>query len=131
MAVTKEHPQSSLLGETVTSTVAVLTGNALLCPSTANSQAVLKLMTTAFHHCRPPVSPGGGSELPEALLEPGDELLFANTAEAFRASLIAQLVKNLPAMQKTLVRFLGQEDPLEKGKATHTSILTWRIPWTV
>lgn len=51
MAVTKEHPQSSLLGETVTSTVAVLTGNALLCPSTANSQAVLKLMTTAFHHC--------------------------------------------------------------------------------
>ena len=59
------------------------------------------------------------------------ELLFANTAEAFRASLIAQLVKNPPAMQKTLVRFLGQEDPLEKGKATYTSILAWRIPWTV
>ena len=39
------------------------------------------------------------------------------------ASLIAQLVKNLPAMQKTLVQFLGQEDPLEKGKATHSSIL--------
>ena len=59
------------------------------------------------------------------------ELLFSNTAEAFRASLIALLVKNPPAMQKTLVRFLGQEDPLEKGKATHTSILAWRIPWTV
>ena len=49
----------------------------------------------------------------------------------FWASMMAQLVKNLPAMQKTLVQFLGQEDPLEKGKATHSSILAWRIPWTV
>ena len=48
-----------------------------------------------------------------------------------RASLIPQLVKNLPAMPETLVRFLGWEDPLEKGKATHSSILAWRIPWTV
>ena len=48
-----------------------------------------------------------------------------------RASLIAQLVKNLPAMQETLVRFLGQEDLLEKGKATHFSILAWRIPCIV
>ena len=46
-------------------------------------------------------------------------------------SLVAQLVKNLPAMQETLVQFLGWEDPLEKGKATHSSILAWRIPWTV
>ena len=46
------------------------------------------------------------------------------------ASLIAQLVKNLPAMQETWVRCLSWEDPLEKGKATHSSILTWRIPWT-
>ena len=45
-------------------------------------------------------------------------------------SLIAQLVKNPPAMQETLVRFLGWEDPLEKGKDTHSSILAWRIPWT-
>ena len=45
------------------------------------------------------------------------------------ASLVAQLVKNPPAMQETLVQFLGQEDPLEKGTATHSSILTWRIPW--
>ena len=44
------------------------------------------------------------------------------------ASLIAQLVKNLPAMQETLVRFLGQEDPLEEGMATHSSVLAWRIP---
>ena len=41
------------------------------------------------------------------------------------------MVKNLPAMQETLVRFLGWEDPLEKGKATNFSILAWRIPWTV
>ena len=40
-----------------------------------------------------------------------------------RASLVAQMVKNLPAMQETWVRFLGQEDPLEKGQATHSSIL--------
>ena len=46
-----------------------------------------------------------------------------------RASLIAQLVKNLPAMQETPVRFLGWEDPLEKGKATHCSILAWRLSW--
>ena len=47
------------------------------------------------------------------------------------ASLVAQLVKNLPAMWETCVRSLGQEDPLEKEKATHSSILAWRIPWTV
>ena len=47
------------------------------------------------------------------------------------ASLVAQLVKNPPTMQETLVRFLGQEDPLEKGKAIHSSILAWRIPWTI
>ena len=47
------------------------------------------------------------------------------------ASLIAQLVKNPPAMQETLVQFLGWEDPLDKGKATHSSILAWRTPWTV
>ena len=46
-------------------------------------------------------------------------------------SLVAQLVKNLPAKQETLVQFLGWEEPLEKGKATHSSILAWRIPWTV
>ena len=47
------------------------------------------------------------------------------------ASLVAQLVKNLPAMRKTWVQSLGWEDPLEKGKATHSSILAWRIPLTV
>ena len=46
------------------------------------------------------------------------------------ASLVAQMVKNLPAMRETQVQSLGQEDPLEKGMATHSSILAWRIPWT-
>ena len=46
------------------------------------------------------------------------------------ASLVAQMVRNLPAMLETWVRSLGQEDPLEKGVATHSSILAWRNPWT-
>ena len=46
-------------------------------------------------------------------------------------SLWAHLVKNLPAMQETWVQSLHWEDPLEKGKATHSSILTWGIPWTI
>ena len=43
---------------------------------------------------------------------------------------MAQTLKNLPAMQETQVQSLGLEDPLENGKATHSSILAWRIPWT-
>ena len=43
---------------------------------------------------------------------------------------VAQTVKNLSAMQETWVRSLGGEDPLEKGMATHSSVLAWRIPWT-
>ena len=46
------------------------------------------------------------------------------------ASLVAQLVKNLPAMWETWVQSLGWEDPLEKGQATHSTILAWRVPWT-
>ena len=51
-------------------------------------------------------------------------LLFSVT------SLVAQTVKNLPAMQETMVRSLGWEDPLEKDLAAHSRILAWRIPWT-
>ena len=43
---------------------------------------------------------------------------------------MAEMVKNLPAMQETQVQSLGWEDPLEKGMATHSSILAWRTPWT-
>ena len=50
--------------------------------------------------------------------------------EISQALPIAQMVKNLPAVQETQVRSLGQEDPLEKETATHSSILAWRIPWT-
>ena len=46
------------------------------------------------------------------------------------SSLVTQMVNNLSAVQETLVRSLGQEDPLEKEMATHSSILAWRIPWT-
>ena len=45
------------------------------------------------------------------------------------ASLVAQAVKNLATMQETWVQYLGREDPLKKGMATHSSILAWRIPW--
>ena len=47
----------------------------------------------------------------------------------FIASLVAQMVKHLPAMQKTWVQSLGLEDPLEKEMATHSSTLAWKIPW--
>ena len=46
------------------------------------------------------------------------------------ASLVAQTVKNLPAVQETWVQSLGWEDPLEKGMAAHASILAWKIPWS-
>ena len=46
-------------------------------------------------------------------------------------SLVAQMIRNLPAMREPWIQSLGQEDPLEKGMATHSSILAWRIPWTV
>ena len=43
---------------------------------------------------------------------------------------VAHMVKKMPAMQETLVQFLGQEDPLEEGMETHSTVLAWRIPWT-
>ena len=56
---------------------------------------------------------------------------FTLPTPVFLASLVAQLVKNPPAMQETWVLSLGWEDLLEKGKAAHSSILAWRIAWTV
>ena len=59
------------------------------------------------------------------------ECPIVNVCECkFGASLVAQTVKNLPAMQETQVQSLGGEDPLEEGIATRSSILAWRIPWT-
>ena len=56
-------------------------------------------------------------------------LLF-NVLGVLRASLVAQMVKNSPAIQETWVPSLGQEEPLEKGMATHSNVLAWKIPWT-
>ena len=59
------------------------------------------------------------------------EDLMSGNAWIDWASLVAQLVKNLPAMREAWVQSLGWEDPLEKVKATHSSILAWRTPWTL
>ena len=54
---------------------------------------------------------------------------FNTIPKIIKASLVAQMVKNSPAIQETRVRSLGWEDPLDKGMAIHCSIVTWRIPW--
>ena len=58
-------------------------------------------------------------------------MLFINYLILQGASLVAQLVKNPPAMWETWVRSLGWEDPLEKGMAIYSSVQSWRIPWTI
>ena len=72
--------------------------------------------------CRHSSSEEGGSQ---GLIQ-----RFGGNLRKERASLVAQLVRNPPAMWEIWVRSLGWEDPLEKGKATHSSILAWRIPWS-
>ena len=74
------------------------------------------------------LSVGGGSVslVPTQLVAGPKTSLVASLV----VSLVAQMVKNLSAMQETRVQSLGLEDPLEKGIATHSSILVWRIPWT-
>ena len=62
---------------------------------------------------------------------PVSPALNADTLSLYGASLVAQMVKNPPSMWETWVRSLGWEDPLEKGKATLSSILAWKIPWTL
>ena len=58
------------------------------------------------------------------------EEIFELCSQKLWASLVAQTVKNPPAMRETWVQSLGWEDPLEEGMATHSNILAWRIPWT-
>ena len=60
----------------------------------------------------------------------GESHKKATQGFAFKFCILAQMVKNLPAMQEMWVRALGCEDPLEKEMATHSSILAWEIPWT-
>ena len=76
------------------------------------------------------------------ILETRGKLLITNIAETrnsqmylssfslFRTTVVAQTVKNLPAVRESVIQSLGLQDPLEKGMATHSSILAWRIPWT-
>ena len=59
-----------------------------------------------------------------------DVIRFSKMCVTFWASQVAQLVRNLPAIQETWVRSLDWEDPMEKGKATHSRVLAWKIPWT-
>ena len=80
-------------------------------------------MTTSplgFHH----------TEIPQMLKHPLLFDDFMSLLTTLWASLVAQMVKNPPAMHKTQIQSLDWENPLEKGMATHSSILTWRIPWT-
>ena len=67
--------------------------------------------------------------IPESGRSPGEVISYP--LQYSWASLVAQLVKKLPATWETWVQSLVWEDPLEKGKATHSSILAWNIPWTV
>ena len=71
---------------------------------------------------------GGASLIPGSGRSPGEGIGYP--LQYSWVSQVFQSVKNLPAMQETWVQSLGWEDPLEKGKATHSSILAWRIPWT-
>ena len=88
-------------------------------------------------HCLPDSSVGEESacnagdpgSIPGSGRSPGEEVGYP--LQDSWVSLVSQLVKNPPAKRETWVRSLGWEDPLEKGKATHTSILAWRIPWVV
>ena len=72
---------------------------------------------------------GDPGSIPGLGRSPGEEIGYPLQYSC--ASLVAQLVKNLPAMQETWFQSLGWKDSLEKGKATHSSILAWRIPWAV
>ena len=67
--------------------------------------------------------------IPGSGRSPGEEIGYP--LQYSWASVLAQMVKNPPAMQETWVRSLGWEDPLEMGKATNSNILVWRIPWTI
>ena len=101
-------------------------------------------MTQKFYQSAYTTSLGfpGGSAGKESACNAGDPSLIPGSGRSAGeeigyslqyswASLVAQVIKHLPAMRETWVQSLGWEDPQEKGKATHSSILAWRIPWTV
>ena len=73
-------------------------------------------------------SAGDPSSIPKSGRSLGEGIGYP--LQYFWASVVAQMVKNLPAMQKTCVRSLGWKDPLEEGMATHSNTFAWKIPWT-
>ena len=95
-------------------------GSAVVRPSTSTDMGLGSIL-------------GQGTTIPQAAQcdqKKKEKKLFIIFNVGFCASLVTQTVKNLPAMQETQVQSLGREDTLEKGMATHSSILAWRIPWT-
>ena len=73
-------------------------------------------------------NPSAMQEISELRRSPGEGISYS--LQYSRASLVAQMVKNLPAMWETWVQSLGWEDPLKEGRATHSSIIAWRTLWT-
>ena len=90
------------------------------------SKSRLDLPDSSFGK-EPTCNAGDPSSIPRLGISAGEVIGYS--LKYSWASLVAQLVKNPPAMQETCLLSLGWEDPLEKGKATHSSILAWRIPW--
>ena len=104
----------------------IILSSGTLCPHFQMEQRILLLnrsvgKESAFNAGDSGLIPGSGRS-------PGEWIGYS--LQYSWVSLATQLVKNPPAMRETWVRSLGCEDPLEKGQATHSSILAWRIPWT-
>ena len=92
------------------------------------SQWGLQMLLRAIKTINKKLGGGGGKRSSYYFNEIKKHFFFFLKGVSF---LVAQLVKNLPAVRETWVRSLGWGDPLEKGKATHSSILAWKIPWTI
>ena len=87
--------------------------------------------STRGPHCPCGTTSPRAADLPGSkALDRGGRLGFGLSPVSIRASLVAQMVKDLPAIRETQVQAMGGEDPLEKGIANHSSILAWRISWT-
>ena len=101
-------------------------------PSQLPNEIQAELTSSSIEHV--PDAYSGPSTLLRGVLAPKVHLVCVTIQICknmyYRAPLVAQMVKNLPAMQETWIRSLGQEDPLEKEMATHYSILAWEILWT-
>ena len=102
-------------------------GNSIACDSSKYNKKVDGMRNLKWADCGPSLVVSSLAHW--YISKEGDKRLKV-LPQHLGASLVAQMVNNLPAVQEIWVWFLGQEDPLEKGVATHYSILAWRIPWT-